>query len=78
MSGPFETERAAWAAVAGFYETSSTRHQTSFLVLSEVLEGAGVELGAYDRVVLEWLANYEPTVVAVVAGWIWRASRREE
>lgn len=34
---------------------------------------SGVELGAYDRRIVEWLASYEPSTVAVICSWIERA-----
>jgi len=42
--------------------------------LSDALRAAGVELGAVDRLVLGWLAGWEPATVAVVASWVHRAS----
>jgi len=33
----------------------------------------GVELGAYDRRIVEWLIGWEPSTVAVIAGWVMRA-----
>jgi hypothetical protein len=36
---------------------------------------AGVELGAYDRRILDWLLTWEPSTLAVIAGWIKRARR---
>ena len=41
--------------------------------LTAACETAGVELGAYDRRVLTWLARWEPEMCAVVAGLILRA-----
>jgi len=34
---------------------------------------SGVELGLYDRRIVEWLAGWEPSTVAVVCGLISRA-----
>jgi hypothetical protein len=34
----------------------------------------GVQLGAYDRRIIDWLANYEPATCAVVASLIARAA----
>lgn len=36
---------------------------------------AGVELGAYDRLILGWLLPREPSTLAVIAGWVKRARR---
>lgn len=32
----------------------------------------GVELGAYDRTILAWLAGWEPSTVATVCSWLKR------
>ena len=34
---------------------------------------SGIELGAYDRRIIDWLADYEPATVAVICGLISRA-----
>jgi hypothetical protein len=44
-------------------------------MLEEACSAAGVELGAYDRRILAWLAGWEPSTCAVVAGLITRARR---
>jgi hypothetical protein len=36
-------------------------------------ECSGIRLGAYDKRIIEWLANYEPFTVAVICGLISRA-----
>lgn len=36
-------------------------------------EQAGVELGAYDRSILQWLCGWEPETVQVVIGLVSRA-----
>jgi hypothetical protein len=43
-------------------------------MLTDACAAAGVELGAYDRCILAWLAGYEPAMCAVVAGVIRRAA----
>jgi hypothetical protein len=43
-------------------------------LLCEALSVAGVELGAYDRRIVEWLAGWEPSAVVVVCGFISRAA----
>lgn len=58
--GPFQREPA------GVYPPVSER-------LTEAL--AGVELGAYDCRVLDWLTTWEPSTLAVIAGWVKRARR---
>jgi hypothetical protein len=42
-------------------------------VLTDALKTAGVELGAYDRLILNWLAMWEGSTVLTVASWVTRA-----
>jgi len=35
----------------------------------------GVDLGAYDQRILDWLVTWEPATLAVITGWIKRARR---
>ena len=73
-AGPFETERAA--RHAGYQ--GSTEHPGSSALLGQLHAAcyrSGVELGAYDRRILEWLAGWEPATVAVIAGLITRAGQ---
>ncbi len=79
--GPFETERqaaetpAVRAVFDGFAAAPRVGQMThlNHRMLDEACTAAGVELGAYDHRILVWLAGWEPTVCAVVAGWITRA-----
>lgn len=43
-------------------------------MLTDAVNAAGVQLGDYDRRILDWLANYEPATCAVIAGLITRAA----
>lgn len=43
--------------------------------LLSVLADAGVELGEYDARIAAWLAGWEWSTVATIAGWIKRANR---
>ena len=43
-------------------------------MLEDACSAAGVQLGAFDRRILTWLAGYEPETCAVVAGLIARAA----
>jgi hypothetical protein len=43
--------------------------------LLAVLADAGVELGSYDERIVAWLAEWEWSTVATIAGWIKRANR---
>lgn len=81
--GPFSTETearelpavrqvyAAFRADPGAGKMTPHNHR----LLCDALNAAGVELGAYDHRIALWLAGFEPQTVAVVAGWITRASR---
>ncbi|SHI66976.1 hypothetical protein [Streptomyces sp. 3214.6] len=47
-------------------------------VLSDTLTAAGVELGAYERVIIDWLSRWEWATVAVIASWVARAATVRE
>jgi hypothetical protein len=77
--GPFETEQEARAAVL-----ADVRPRPGWTILSagqnlelltDACDRAGVTLGAYDRRILEWLAGFEDSACAVVAGLIVRAGK---
>jgi hypothetical protein len=80
--GPFDSEREAreLPAVRAVYEAfradpglgKMTPHIQRMLL--DALAAAGVYLGAYDHAIAEWLANWEPQTVAVIAGWVQRAA----
>ena len=82
-AGPFETESEVrhTAAVQAVYEAFRAAPGTGRMqapnhrMLEEACEAAGVGLGAYDHRILLWLAGWEPTTCAVVAGLIIRAAR---
>ena len=61
--GPFEAE----PRVSKRDPDRSGRRQ----LLLQVLDG--VELGAWDEVILDGLAMWEPSTLIPVVGWIWRA-----
>ena len=72
--GPFETEYEARASVE--HITSSPAEAMTdgnHRLLEDACRAAGVELGAWDHRILLWLAGWEPSTVAVVAGLISRA-----
>jgi hypothetical protein len=74
--GPYETEQQAADTTRDAYgHPDFPGHMKAYnrARLNEVCDAVGVELGAYDMRVLEWLAIWEPEVVAVVAGLIARA-----
>lgn len=37
----------------------------------------GLELGAYDHRIMEWLVEFEPSTVAVVCSWLERARAQD-
>jgi hypothetical protein len=81
MTGPFETERAAREAATAYAVVAdvaagqaSSIAAANRAMLLDAVNAAGVQLGDYDRRILDWLAGYEPATCAVVAGLIARAA----
>jgi hypothetical protein len=82
--GPFETETevADVPAVRAIYAAmrASTRRGVmatrGHQLLLEACASAGVELGAYDHQILQWLAGFMPESSAVIAGIISRAGSK--
>lgn len=75
-SGPFHTDREALAA--SLYHRQgrppNTDVPTTALNLADLDAALScVELGDWDRRIVEWLAGWEPSTVAVVCGLIRRA-----
>jgi hypothetical protein len=74
MSGPYETERQAAAAVRHITASPPGSWQDGeHRLLEDACRAAGVQLGAYDHRILLWLAGWEPATCAVIAGLITRA-----
>lgn len=81
VSGPYETEGEAASdpevrvVYAAFDADPGAGKMAphSLAMLTRALDAAGVELGAYDRRIAEWLAGWEPATVAVICGWVSRA-----
>lgn len=84
--GPYETESAAGnepllVAVRdlhrkGLIKSGDTDRRCRNTVMDHVLaacDQAGLEVGAYDRRTLEWLAGWEETTAQVMIGLISRA-----
>ncbi|GAA1977197.1 hypothetical protein [Kitasatospora viridis] len=44
------------------------------VILLDTLRAAGVELGAYDRRIANWLSGWEWSTVATITSWVARAS----
>lgn len=72
MNGPYNEEREARAAAdhAGLTGPPTVRNRD---MLTRACWSSHVELGAFDRRILDWLAGYEPSTVAVIAGLVERA-----
>jgi hypothetical protein len=73
-NGPYETERDAMGASLWHTlgrDAGMPIDQANLTNLGNEL--FGIELGAYDERILEWLADYEPSTVAVICGLISRA-----
>jgi hypothetical protein len=83
--GPFWNEDdATTPAVLAIYEASAASNDRGVMadrnqrLLEEACKVAWVVLGAYDRMILTWLAQYEPQTCMVIAGIIRRAARPPE
>ena len=80
--GPFETEREAHQAaieavpldLGSVVLHAAQNHQ----LLAQACGAAGVELGTYDSLIIDWLAGYEDAICAVIAGLITRASQAKD
>lgn len=86
MNGPYETEADALAGPVG--QEIRALHDTGRVepgdphrlvigmqlrYLEDACAAAGVELGAFDRRTLSWLAGREASMVQVIVGLILRA-----
>ena len=71
---PYSTEReahaASWHARQGQFGAIDAANHAQ---LTDACAAAGVELGAYDEAIIEWLARWEPATVTVITGLIGRA-----
>jgi hypothetical protein len=77
-SGPFGCEREAIDAARRIYDLppgAGAWAAAAHRLLEDACGEAGVALGAFDQVILLWLASFEPSSVAVIAGWVARAGR---
>lgn len=75
-SGPFHIDRDALNA--SLYHQrgrpQSTDEAVTAVNLADVTAAlSGIELGTYEKCIIEWLAGWEPSTVAVVCGLIRRA-----
>lgn len=81
--GPYETAQQAADTISEAYGLSyglptGTMGQVSRDRIIAACDAAGVELGAYDRRIVNWLAGWEPETCAAIAGLILRASKANE
>lgn len=89
MNGPYETEADALAGpvrqeIRALHESGHHGNDEIGRVvigaqlrhLEAACADAGVELGAFDRRILSWLAGYEASTVQVIIGLIARAGAR--
>ncbi len=77
--GPFETEREARDTARHIYDSppgTGAWGTGNHRLLEDACLAAGVELGAYDHAILLWLAGFEPSNCAVIAGLIARAGSK--
>lgn len=87
MSGPYETGRDAFEDARVLRESVAAvdpggdmtqkviaaRSKARVQYLRGVLEVCGVEVGAYDRRIAEWVASWDLETIQVIAAWVERA-----
>lgn len=52
-------------------------HEAQAAVLRDTLRAAGVEMGAYDQRIADWLARWDWSTIAVIISWVARAAQHE-
>lgn len=79
MSGPYEAECEATTEVrdvyAGYHKRGVMKAKNFDRLLGACAE-QGLEMGAYDREVLKWIARQKPEAAQVIVGLVRRASAR--
>lgn len=79
VHGPYDTDSDAMRDAAHVHQAYRVAYERGLMdrinegLLLGTLREAGVELGAYDKRIAGWLADWEPHVVHVILGWIERA-----
>jgi hypothetical protein len=73
--GPYETEREAREAARHIYGIEPSAGAWTEPNLDLLLTTPGSWFGEYDAQILRWLAGYEPSTCAVIAGLIQRAGQ---
>ncbi len=72
--GPYDTEAEASAANGYRVLDPQDYSEHNRKRLADAIAAAGVELGSYDRRILDWLAGWEPQTVEVIAALVERAA----
>jgi hypothetical protein len=73
-AGPYETERQAADAVRHIIDSPAEAWRDGMQrLLEDACTAARVKLGAFDHRIVLWLAGWEPSTCAVIAGLIARA-----
>jgi hypothetical protein len=72
-TGPYETVREAREAAQPLPEDPHQWPAANEHQLRTAIGAAGVTLGVYDEAIVRWLAGWEPSTIAVIAGLITRA-----
>jgi hypothetical protein len=78
VSGPYDSERQAAADASHIYASppgTGAWGDGNHRLIEDACTAAGVQLGAYDHRILLWLAGWEPSTCAVIAGLITRSHR---
>lgn len=87
MNGPYETSREAFDAARVLRETVAAADPDSGLrtrsiaarsaarvqYVRGVLEVCGVQVGAYDKRIAEWVAGWDIETIQTITSWIQRA-----
>ena len=78
LSGPYDSQREAAKAAKDIYDLPPGNRSWTVAnqkLLLDACAAAGVYLKGYDHEVIAWLAGFEPSTCAVIAGLITRAGR---
>jgi hypothetical protein len=74
VTGPFATSREAAGSSGWEASGRAAGRRVGEANLADLESAcAGLDLGAYDRQIIGWLAGWEPATVAVLCGLISRA-----
>jgi hypothetical protein len=87
VNGPYESSQGAFEDArvlrglleavnesgAGGERWRGARQRARVQYVRGVLEVAGVELGAYDKRIAEWVASWDLETIQAITGWIQRA-----